>query len=518
MALLTCAAAFLAVVLITTLFLKAIVSHGRRRTYNLPPGPKPWPIIGNLNLIGKLPHRSIHELSRRYGPLMQLRLGSLPVVVGSSTEMARFFLKTKDATFSDRPSFAIAKHAAYDSSNILWSQYGPYLRQVRSICATELFSAKRLESFEYIRHEEVRWMLRALAAAAGGRAVRLRDYLQMMTLGVISRMVLGRKYIQEEEGGSPAPVMTAAEFREMVDEFFVLNGVTNIGDFVPWLDWLDLQGYIRRMKRTNKMFHRFLDHILDEHNQRRRLEGDGFVARDLVDMLLQLADDPNLEVQLSRDNVKAITQDMVLGGSDTATVTIEWAISELIKNPKSLIKATEELDRVVGRERLVTERDLPTLPYIDAILKETLRLHPVAPTLAPHLAREDARVDGYDIPTGTIVFINVWSIGRNPTLWDAPEEFRPERFIGSKIDVKGQDFELLPFGSGRRMCPGLNLALKMTLLSIANLLHGFTWRLPDGMVVEELSMDEVFLLAMPRKYPLEAIVEPRLTSRLYMGA
>ncbi|CAL5081649.1 unnamed protein product [Urochloa decumbens] len=495
------------VVLITTLFLKAIVSRGRLRTYNLPPGPKPWPIIGNLNLIGELPHRSIHELSKQYGPLMQLRLGSLPVVVGASAEMAKFFLKTKDATFSDRPSFAIGKHA--------------------SICATELFSAKRLESFEHIRHEEVRGMLRDLrgeAAASPGRAVRLRDYLQMTTLGVISRMVLGRKYIVQEEavdtegGSSPAPVMTPAEFREMVDEFFVLNGVTNIGDFVPWLDWLDLQGYIRRMKRTNKMFHRFLDHILDEHNQRRRLEGDGFVARDLVDVLLQLADDPNLEVQLSRDNVKAITQDMVLGGSDTAAVTIEWAISELIKNPRSLDKATEELDRVVGRERLVTERDLPTLPYIDAILKETLRLHPVAPTLVPHLAREDAHVDGYDIPTGTIVFINVWSIGRDPNLWDAPEEFRPERFIGSKIDVKGQDFELLPFGSGRRMCPGLNLALKMTLLSIASLLHGFTWRLPDGIVEEELSMEEVFLLAMPRKNPLEAIIEPRLLSRMYMGA
>nr|CAB3453507.1 unnamed protein product [Digitaria exilis] len=135
----------------------------RRRTYNLPPGPKPWPIIGNLNLIaGELPHRSIHELSKRYGPLMQLRLGSLPVVVGSSAEMARFFLKTKDATFSNRPRFAIAKYASYDASDILWSQYGPYLRHVRKVCATELFSAKRLESFEYIRHEEVCGMLRDL--------------------------------------------------------------------------------------------------------------------------------------------------------------------------------------------------------------------------------------------------------------------------------------------------------------------------------------------------------------------
>ncbi|OEL32947.1 Flavonoid 3'-monooxygenase [Dichanthelium oligosanthes] len=513
-------AAFLAVVLIAALFLKTIPSRGRR-TYNLPPGPKPWPIIGNLNLIGKLPHRSIHELSKRYGPLMQLRLGSLPVVVGASAQMARFFLKTKDATFSDRPRFAIAKHGSYDASDILWSQYGPYLRQARKICATELLSAKRLESFEYIRDEEVRGMLRGLREASG-RVVRLRDYLQMMTLGVISRMVLGKKYVQEEvatEGGSPAAVLTPAEFREMVDEFLVLNGVINIGDFIPWLDWLDLQGYIRRMKRTNKILDRFLNHILDEHDRRRRLEGDSFMARDLVDVLLQLADDPNLEVQLTRDNVKALTQDLVLGGTDTSAVTTEWAISELIKNPKLLGKATEELDHVVGRERrLVAETDLPTLPYIEAILKETLRLHPVAPTLVPHVAREDACVDGYDIPAGTTAFINVWAIGRDPTLWDAPEEFRPERFIGSKIDVKGQDFELLPFGSGRRMCPGLNLGLKVTLLSIANLLHSFAWRLPDGMTVEELNMEEVFLLAMPRKNPLEVVVEPRLQSHLYMGA
>jgi cytochrome P450 len=505
------------IVLVTAVFLKVIVSRGHRRTYNLPPGPKPWPIIGNLNLLGVLPHRSIHKLSKRYGPLVHLQLGSLPVVIGSSVEMARFFLKTKDATFADRPRFAIAKYGAYDSSDIMWTQYGPYLREVRRICAAELLSAKRLESFEHIRGEEVRGMLRGLREASG-HVVRLRGYLQMMTLGVISRMVLGKKYIQEEaaaEGGSP-PVLTPAEFREMVDEFFVLHGVFNIGDFIPWLDWLDLQGYVRRMKRMNRKFHRFLDHVLDEHNRRRRLEGEDFVARDLVDVLLQLADDPNLEVQLSRDNVKAIIQDALLGGSDTSAVTIEWAISELIKNPKLLGKATEELDRVVGRERLVTERDLPALPYIEAVLKETFRLHPVAPMLVPHLAREDARMDGYDIPAGTVAFINVWSIGRDPTLWDAPEEFRPERFIGSKIDVKGQDFELLPFGSGRRMCPGLSLGLKVTLLSIANLLHGFVWRLPDGMAVEELSMEEIFLLAVPRKNPLEAVAEPRLQSHLYM--
>ncbi|RLN33027.1 flavonoid 3' [Panicum miliaceum] len=523
MELLTTWTAVLAIVLGLALFLSTFLLHGHHRcsrVYNLPPGPKPWPLIGNINLImGELPHRSIHDLSKRYGPLMQLRYGSLPVIIVASAKMAKHILKINDSVFADRPRFAIGKYTAYDCCDMLWSPFGSYLRQARRICTSELFSTKRLESFKHIRDEEVRVMLRDLHRASG-RIVRLRDHLQMLTLGVISRIVLGRKYIEEEaagEGGSP-PVMTPADFREMMDEFFVLNGAFNIGDFIPWLDWLDLQGYIRRMKAISAMFDRFLEHVLDVHNMRRLLEGERFVAKDTVDVLLQLADDPNLEVQLSRDNVKAITQDLITGATDTTPNTMEWALSELLKNPKILAKATEELNHVIGLDRLVTEKDLSHLPYIEAVLKETMRMHPAAPMLAPHQAVEDACVDGYDILAGTVVFINVWGISRDPALWDAPEEFRPERFLESKIGMRGQDFELLPFGSGRRMCPGYGLALRVMTLGLANLLHGFVWRLPEGVTVEDLSMEETFQLVMPRKFPLEVTVEPRLPARLYMGA
>ena len=183
-------------------------------------------------------------------------------------------------------------------------------------------------------------------------------------------------------------------------------------------------------------------------------------------------------------------------------MTIEWAMSELLRNPDALAKATEELDRVIGRERLVTEGDIPNLLYIEAIVKETTRLHPVTPLLSPRISREDASVDSYDIPAGTLVFVNVWAIGRDPAVWgDDADEFRPERFVGSSVDVKGQDFELLPFGSGRRMCPGIDLGLKMVQVVLANLVHGFAWRLPDGMAKEELSMEEKFGLTMPTRGP-----------------
>jgi cytochrome P450 len=359
------------------------------------------------------------------------------------------------------------------------------------MCLTELFSAKRLESYEYIRAAEVRALLRNLHAASGsGRAVMLKDYLSTVSLNVITRMVLGKKYLDKEVVAGRSSVTTPEEFKWMLDELFLLNGVLNIGDSIPWLDWMDLQGYIKRMKKLSKMFDRFLEHVVEEHNQRRLREGKSFLAKDMVDVLLQIADDPTLEVELDRESVKAFTQDLIA-------------------------KATEELDHVIGRGRWVTEKDIPQLPYVDAIVKETMRLHPVAPLLVPRLSREDATVAGYDIPAGTRVLVSVWSIGRDPALWDAPEEFMPERFLGSKLDVKGQDYELLPFGSGRRMCPGYSLGLKVIQVSLANLLHGFAWSLPDGVTKEELSMEEIFGLSTPRKFPLEAVVEPKLPAHLY---
>ena len=208
-------------------------------------------------------------------------------------------------------------------------------------------------------------------------------------------------------------------------------------------------------------------------------------------------------------------QDLIAGGTDTSATNLEWAMSEVLRQPRIAKKATEELDRVIGRERWVEEKDIPQLPYIDAIVKETMRLHPVAVFLAPHQAIQDCKVAGYDIRKGTQVVINTWSIGRDPNLWDSPEEFRPERFLENPVDVRGQSFELLPFGSGRRMCPGSGLGLKMILTTLATILHGFHWKLPGDMKTEDLGMEEVYGLATPRKVPLVAIMEPRLPILLY---
>ncbi|KAK1575852.1 hypothetical protein Q3G72_008893 [Acer saccharum] len=301
-----------------TLILLARRLH-RRPKLNLPPGPKPWPIIGNLNLIGPLPHRSIHALSQKYGPIMHLKFGSFHVVVGSSVEMAKNFLKTNDVIFASRPKTAAGKYTTYNYSDITWSPYGPYWRQARKMCLMELFSVKRLESFEYIRVEELKLLLRDLYKSCG-KPTMLKDHLSDVSLNVISRMVLGKKYTEEDHDQNE--VVTPQEFKEMLDELFLLNGVLDIGDSIPWLAFLDLQGYIKRMKILAKKFDRFLEHVLDEHNERRR-GIENYQAKDMVDVLLQLADDPNLEIKLERHGVKAFTQDLIAGGTESSAVTVE---------------------------------------------------------------------------------------------------------------------------------------------------------------------------------------------------
>ncbi|CAO2840284.1 unnamed protein product [Amaranthus hypochondriacus] len=493
------------------LALVLLSSHLRRRKLNLPPGPKPWPIIGNFNLIGSLPHRSIHELSKKYGHVMMLRFGAVPVLVGSSVEMAKLFLKTYDVIFAGRPKTSAGKYTTYNYSDITWSQYGPYWRQARKMCLMELFSVKRLESYEYIRVEELNTILGDIFKT-NGEPTMLKDHLSTLSLNVISRMVLGKRYLDENEGNS---IVTPDEFKKMLDELFLLNGVFNLGDWITCLKYIDVQGYVKRMKVLAKKFDGFMEHVLDEHNVRREKEKENWVPKDMVDVLLQLASDPTLEVKLERIGIKAFSQDLIAGGTESSAVTVEWAMAELLKKPHIIGKAIDELDSVIGKNRWIEEKDMQNLPYIRAIAKETMRLHPVAPMLVPRMTREPVKIEGYDVPKGSLVLVNTFTIQRDPNVYENPEEFWPERFIGKDIDVKGQSFELLPFGSGRRMCPGYSLGLKVIESSLANLLHGFTWKLPDNMKVEDLDMEEIFGLSNPKKNPLIACAQPRLPHHLY---
>ncbi|KAL0351283.1 UNVERIFIED_CONTAM: Trimethyltridecatetraene synthase [Sesamum calycinum] len=454
-----------------------------------PPGPNPWPIIGNLNLIGPIPHQSLHFLSQKYGEIMQLKFGKFPVVVASSPHMAKQFLRVHDTVFASRPALAAGKYISYNYSDMTWAPYGPYWRQTRKIYLTEVFNAKKLESFEHIRVEEGRNFLSCLRSLSG-KPVVLKDHLSRLSLSTISRMVFGNKYCTAEFEDENA-ILKLDELRGMLDEWFFFGGVFHIGDWIPWLSSFDLQGYVKRMKALSKKLDKFYDYVLDGHLTRKAAQKD-FIPEDVLDAVLQLAEDPNLEVKLTRNHVKALAQNLLVGATDTSATTIEWAIHEILKHPQTINKAKEELDRVIGRNRWVEEKDYSQLPYIDAVIMESMRLHPLATLLAPHYAMDDCKVAGYDIAKGTTVLINTWSIGRDPNSWDSPLEFLPERFLNKDIDVTGSNFAMLPFGSGRRRCPGYSLGLKVVRTMLANLLHGFVLKLVDGMRPEDISMDEEY--------------------------
>ncbi|KAF3775836.1 Cytochrome P450 71A4 [Nymphaea thermarum] len=273
---------------------------------NLPPGPMPWPIIGNLNLLGRLPHRSLADLARTYGPIMYLQLGSRPAVVASSINAAQLFLRTHDQAFASRPRTAAGKHTSYGYSTMTWSPYGPFWRFSRKLYLTELFSDKRLASFRYIRTEEVRELVRSLHSA-GRTPVVLRESLWRLTAGIICRMALGRKYVDFDVGDDRPEIVSPEEFREMLDELFLLNGVPVLGDSVPWLGWLDVGGYVRRMKAVGRRLDGFLERVLEERRGRLKGEVGAGAAKSFLDLLLRFAKDPTADVELSADQVKALT-------------------------------------------------------------------------------------------------------------------------------------------------------------------------------------------------------------------
>ncbi|CAH9113923.1 unnamed protein product [Cuscuta epithymum] len=503
--------------LLAAIALLAKIHQTRKR--KTPPGPRPWPIIGNLHLLSSLPHQSLHSLSQKYGDLMLLKFGSTPVLVASSPETAELFLKTHDAAFASRPATAAAAHT-FNGSDLTWSPYGPWLRQGRKILLSELFTPRKLDSLEYIRVEEGAALISGLNAAAA-TPVLLRDHLVSLTLSISMRVVSDNKLHGVKDGGGDETSKTTALMKKvsgLLDEWFLLSGVINVGDWVPWLSRFDLQGYVKRMRALSHEYEQFLDSVIEEHGAGAATKGGvDRKKRDLVDAFLELADAPNRdpEVALTRHRIMGLIHDVLGGGTDTSAAAVEWAFQELIRKPDVIEKANAEMDRVIGRGRWVEEKDFSQLPYNEAIIKETFRLHPLCTLLPPHCSMEDCSLDGYEAVKGTIALVNVWSIGRNPKYWYRAEEFLPERFLEKDIDTKRLDFSLLPFGSGRRKCPGYSLGMKIVRATLANLLHGFNWKLAGEMKPDDVSMEEVYGLTTHPKFPLSFIIEPRLPAHLY---
>ncbi|KQK14547.1 hypothetical protein BRADI_1g17180v3 [Brachypodium distachyon] len=481
----------------------------------LPPGPCGWPLLGNLPQLGAKPHHTMCALAWEHGPLFRLRLGSTEVVVASSAGIAMQFLRHHDANFSNRPPNSGAEHIAYNYQDLVFASYGTRWRALRKLCALHLFSAKALNNLRNVREGEVRLMVRELAWAAAGPApaVALGQQANMCVTNTLARATIGRRVFA---------VDTAREFKEMVVELMQLAGVFNLGDFVPALRWLDPQGVVAKMKRLHRRYDNMMNGFIKEREP--ACLSAGAEAKDLLSvMLVKMREQQPLyheEGKLTNTDIKALLLNLFTAGTDTASSTVEWALAELIRHPDVLKQVQRELDVVVGNDRLVSESDLPGLTFLPAVIKETFRLHPPTPLSLPRVAAEECEVNGYHIPKGTTLLVNVWAIARDPASWpDHPLEFRPVRFLpgGSheSLDVKGSDYELIPFGAGRRICAGLGWGIQMVTLMTTTLVHAFDWSLVDGMTPDKLDMEEAYGLTLQRAMPLFVQPVPRLLPSAY---
>ncbi|EFJ35949.1 hypothetical protein SELMODRAFT_78293 [Selaginella moellendorffii] len=467
--------------------------------------PTPLPIIGHLYLLGKLPHHSLLAIARKYGPLVQLQLGSVPVVIASSPEMAREFLRNQDLSFASRPTLLTTKYILYDSKDMVFAPYGEHWRSMRKLCVVELLTDRRLASSQQARLEELQRLLAKIAKVADtSEPFVLLDLLTEFTFNVITRMVMNKAYFGS--GETTEELAATRDFIHMQEQGTILLGEFHIGDYIPFLKWFDSS--VAKMKALHKIQDEFLQKVVDQHvlarqsrEQTQAHDGDG----DFVDTLLSLdSPDPNNQAR----NIKALIQNLLGAGTDTSITTIQWAMAELLNNPRALEKAQEELRAKFGnaRQEIIQEHELQDLPYLHAVIKETFRLHPPAPLLIPHQSTQDITVAGLAIAKGTRLFVNVYAIGRDPALWKSPDDFLPERFLGSSIDVHGKNFELLPFGSGRRGCPGMVLGLITVQLALANLPHRFQWSLAPG--VDAHPMAECFGVATTMEIPLRVRASP----------
>uniref|UniRef100_A0A0D9XIZ5 Cytochrome P450 n=1 Tax=Leersia perrieri TaxID=77586 RepID=A0A0D9XIZ5_9ORYZ len=458
-----------------------------RRNSKLPPSPPALPLIGHGHLIGSLPHVSLRDLARRHGGedgLMLLRLGAVPTLVASSMRAAREVLGTHDRAFASRPRNVVSDVLLYGPSEVVFQPYGEGWRQARKLVTTHLLNTNKVISFRGNREEEL---------------------LSKSTNDIVCRAVAGRSVRIEGRD---------LVFRQLIDKTFTLLGGLNLDSFYPGL--AKVAGGVlmlparRKAEKLRAEWSNLLDKVINEHadeiasaqaSHDKSVGGDKHVESDFIHVLLSVQE----EYGLTRENIKAILFEMLGAGTNSPYLTLEFIMAELMLHQDVMAKLQAEVRKSIPKgQKVVHEDDLTSMIYLKAVIKETLRLHPPVPLLVPRMSHEDCEVDGYTIQAGTTLLVNVWAICRDPMYWVAPEEFMPDRFIYNGeiggVDFRGRDFQFLPFGSGRRMCPAMNYSLASIEIILANLINHFDWEFPSG--VDAIDMTERFQVFTCRREKL----------------
>ncbi|KAL6623510.1 hypothetical protein ACP70R_033389 [Stipagrostis hirtigluma subsp. patula] len=510
--------------------------HGRRI-----PSPPALPVVGHLQLLKKPLHRSLAALAARYGGgrdgagVLLLRFGSRPVLFVSSPAVADECFTVHDVALADRPGLASRRLLTDDCPSISTANYGPLWRQLRRLATVHALCAHRLAATAAARDAEARAMAAKLWRAGPG-AVAVKATAYEFVVNVIMAMVAGERMPEEQ----------VLRFKAMTEAGFAAAGAANRQDFMPVLRLLDFGRTARRLAGLAKARHQFGQSLVDEYRRRHPRGAAEETPRTVIGDLLRLQE----RSPESHDDViiRTVCLSLLQAGTDTSSSTIEWAMALLLNNPAVLRRATDEIDSIVGTSRLLQESDLANLPYLQSIIMETLRLYPLAPNHVPHEASRDCVVAGRTVARGTMVLVDVYSIQRDPHVWEDSEKFVPERFmdardakrvpqnptsssffrgikrvpaknelhvgftgiqLASLMDAKADRHGrwMMPFGMGRRKCPGEGLALRTVGMALGAMVQCFKW---ERVGEEKVDMSEGSGLTMPMAVPLVAKCRPRL--------
>ncbi|KAL3646319.1 hypothetical protein CASFOL_011499 [Castilleja foliolosa] len=482
----------LSFILILTLH-KILTTTRKRPDPNFPPiHPGSLPIIGHVHLFKTLLHRTLHDFSHNVGPIFTVLFGRRHVVVVSSATLVEECFNKNDIVFANRPGVAVNRRSlGFSPTSVIGAPYSLHWRNLRKLCDLEVFAPSRLASFLSIRVEERDIMIADLykASATGFAKVNIETKIVELTFNNIMRMLAGKRYYGEEVKDDEE----AKRFRDLTKEALELTGSSNPGEIFPFLNWVGLNGLEKKLAAHSRRTDEFMQGLLDEHRKGKR-------QNTMVDRLLALQEtEPDY---YSDEVITGLIIALIIAGTDASVVTTEWVMSLLLNHPDVMVKAQQELDMHVGPDRMVEEQDLPKLSYLHCIILETLRLYPSVPMLVPHTPSQDCQIGGYNIPKDTMVLVNAWSIHRDPKVWDEPLSFKPERFECFEVE----NHKLLPFGMGRRACPGAGLAQKFVGLALGSLIQCFDWERPSE---EKIDMTESAGTTLAKAKPLEALCKPR---------
>ncbi|KAI7747508.1 hypothetical protein M8C21_016710 [Ambrosia artemisiifolia] len=450
-------------------------------------------------------------MADQYGPIFTIRLGIRKVLVVSNWEIVKEIFTTHDVIVSNRPNYIATKILGHNGAFFSFSPYGPYWRGIRKIISQEVLSNSRLEMHNQVQVFELENSIKNMHElwrknrdGQGKVLVEMKKWFGELNMNTMLKVVVGRRYkgdseYEEEMNG----------YGKVISEWFQYLGKFLVADALPFLDWLDLGKYKKTMNRVSEELDSIVGKWLEEH-LRKRSSSSVEEVNDFMDVMIRAVEDNDLAGYNNDTIVKATCATLIAGGSDTTTVMLTWTLSLLLNNPYAMKKVQEEIDTLVGKDRQVNESDIKNLFYLHAVVKETLRLYPATFLNATRVCTENCTIAGYHVPKGTWLIINTWKLHRDPNIWLDPCEFRPERFLSPNhrgVDVKGTDFVLVPFGVGRRRCPGIGLACQTLHMVLATLLHNFDMSTPNGAPVD---MSATAGLTNAKATPLEVLVSPRL--------